>query len=520
MFYTVLLFVRDCSCSCGVCATGCCDTPHPLTDKDRRDEDMDVAFERTQVAGGEKAEALIVVEGLVKRYGGKVAVDNVSLAIEAGQCFGLLGVNGAGKTSTFNMLTGQVAPSSGKVTVFGKNLRTNLRRIQQDVGYCPQFGGLCGTMTGREHLYMFARLRGEGEASIPGTVARLLKELNLEKHADKPSEAYSGGNQRKLSTAIALVGASTHRAVMFFGWVFFLISSGGQAPHVRRTHMAHTCGEPDEIELTIRVPADYFTALFQDPRIVFLDEPTTGMDPGSRRYVWEAIMRVLHDNRSVVLTSHSMEECEALCTRLAIMADGRFKCLGPVQHLKNKFGRGYQMIVRLDKASPKGDMASLQDTVRTRFPKSAVKETYDLMVCFEVDVCYGWAELFLFLDDTVRRWDVDDWSLSQASLEQVFMSVVADKQTGTGSQNIAVIFFGWVFFLMSSGSGRTCGEPDEIELTPMGGEIERLRYGCGEAAQLGAGRVRRKAHACRVRRVRRDVPYAADQLGGEARAAA
>lgn len=112
----------------------------------------------------------------------------------------------------------------------------------------------------------------------------LIGKLDLSKHADKPSHTYSGGNKRKLSTAIALVG---------------------------------------------------------DPPIVFLDEPTTGMDPGSRRFLWSTLTSVMKSGRSIVLTSHSMEECEALCTRLAIMVNGQFKCIGSPQHIKSRFGEGY-----------------------------------------------------------------------------------------------------------------------------------------------------------------------------------
>uniref|UniRef100_A0A8B9YY62 ATPase AAA-type core domain-containing protein n=1 Tax=Buteo japonicus TaxID=224669 RepID=A0A8B9YY62_9AVES len=139
---------------------------------------------------------------------------------------------------------------------------------------CPLPGlaaPLTDLLTGREHLEFYSRLRGIPEEETP--------RLGLEPHADRPAGKYSGGNKRKLSTAIALLGS---------------------------------------------------------PPVVFLDEPTTGMDPRARRFLWDCILSVIREGRSVVLTSHSMEECEALCTRMAIMVNGRFRCLGSVQHLKNR----------------------------------------------------------------------------------------------------------------------------------------------------------------------------------------
>lgn len=139
-------------------------------------------------------------------------------------------------------------------------------------------------------LTMYARLRGVPSNKVKDLVSSTIKHLNLTNWADKLCGDYSGGNKRKLSTAIALVG---------------------------------------------------------NPPIVFLDEPTTGMDPVARRFLWDSLMQVMKGGRSIVLTSHSMEECEALCTRLAIMVNGQFKCLGSIQHLKSRFGTGYTLMIKV-----------------------------------------------------------------------------------------------------------------------------------------------------------------------------
>lgn len=188
--------------------------------------------------------------------GKKAAVNNLCFSVRKGECFGLLGVNGAGKTSTFRMLTGESFATAGNVHILGLELMHNISEIRRNCGYCPQFGGILSTLTGREHLRLFARLRGVQESFVEEVVSTMLTNLNLDNHADRPAGTYSGGNKRKLSTAIALTG---------------------------------------------------------DPQIVFLDEPTTGMDPGARRHLWNVVSRAVQAGRSIILTSHSMEEVREDC---------------------------------------------------------------------------------------------------------------------------------------------------------------------------------------------------------------
>merc|ERR1719453_1019911 len=157
-------------------------------------------------------------------------------------------------------------------------------------------------MTARETLYMFARLKNLPEPTIAETVDELLEKVTLTPYADRPCGSYSGGNKRKLSLAIALVG---------------------------------------------------------DPAVVFLDEPSCGMDPVSRRHMWD-IIAAERKKRSIVLTTHSMEECEALCSRIGIMVGGRFRCLGSAQHLKSKFGGGYTLELRCDENRAAGAVEAMK----------------------------------------------------------------------------------------------------------------------------------------------------------------
>nr|KAF6400152.1 ATP binding cassette subfamily A member 7 [Rousettus aegyptiacus] len=245
------------------------------------EEDEDVARERERVVRGATQGDVLVLRDLTKVYTGQKtpAVDRLCLGIPPGECFGLLGVNGAGKTSTFRMVTGDMLPSGGEAILAGHSVTKEPAAAHRRMGYCPQSDAIFELLSGREHLELFARLCGVPEAKVAQTASSGLAHLGLSKYADWPAGTYSGGNKRKLATAIALVG---------------------------------------------------------DPAVVFLDEPTTGMDPSTRRFLWNSLLAVVREGRSVVLTSHSMEECEALCTRLAIMVNGRFRCLGSVQHLKGR----------------------------------------------------------------------------------------------------------------------------------------------------------------------------------------
>jgi len=133
-------------------------------------------------------------------------VDNLNLGVQGGETFGLLGVNGAGKTTTFKMLTGDIPVSSGDAFVHTHSIRNEIKKVHSNLGYCPQFDGVILEMTGRETLRMFARLRGIPEGEIEELAEELAETLIFTSHLDKQVKNYSGGNKRKLSTAMALVG--------------------------------------------------------------------------------------------------------------------------------------------------------------------------------------------------------------------------------------------------------------------------------------------------------------------------
>uniref|UniRef100_A0A4X2KQE6 ATP binding cassette subfamily A member 7 n=1 Tax=Vombatus ursinus TaxID=29139 RepID=A0A4X2KQE6_VOMUR len=330
------------------------------------EEDEDVGRERERVRQGATQGDVLVLKDLTKIYRGqkKPAVDHVCVGIPPGECFGLLGVNGAGKTSTFRMVTGDTPISGGEAILMGCS---DLQAAQTHMGYCPQFDAITELLTGREHLEFFSRLRGVPEGEVAQVAQWGLTRLGLLQYADQPSGSYSGGNKRKLSTAIALVGG---------------------------------------------------------PPVIFLDEPTTGMDPGARRCLWNSVLAVVREGRCVVLTSHSMEECEALCTRLAIMVNGRFRCLGSAQHLKNRFGEGYTVSLRVPTSHP----GPAQDFMEASFPGALLKEHHGCLLRYQLPTGHcPLARLFSELATHSSRLGIEDFSVTQTTLDQVFVYFAKDQ---------------------------------------------------------------------------------------------
>ncbi|XP_025893681.1 retinal-specific ATP-binding cassette transporter [Nothoprocta perdicaria] len=332
------------------------------------DEDEDVAEERKRIMSGGNKTDILQLQELTKVYAGRnnPAVDRLCVGIRPGECFGLLGVNGAGKTTTFKMLTGDTYVTSGDAVVAGHSILTHISNVHQNMGYCPQFDAIDDLLTGREHLYLYARLRGVPAEEIKRVAEWGIQKLGLAVYADQLASTYSGGNKRKLSTAIALIGC---------------------------------------------------------PPLVLLDEPTTGMDPQARRLLWDSIVSVLRDGRAVVLTSHSMEECEALCTRLAIMVKGTFKCLGTIQQLKYKFGDGY--IVTLKIKAPKSGMppdpSPAEQFIRINFPGSLQREKHYNMLQYQI-CSSSLAKIFRLIISNKEDLHIEEYSISQTTLDQVFVN--------------------------------------------------------------------------------------------------
>eukprot|EP01091_Cochliopodium_minus_P001939 TRINITY_DN1188_c0_g2_i2.p1 TRINITY_DN1188_c0_g2~~TRINITY_DN1188_c0_g2_i2.p1 ORF type:complete len:1683 (-),score=415.80 TRINITY_DN1188_c0_g2_i2:354-4655(-) len=232
-------------------------------------KDEDVMNEIHKVESGKISpnDYPMIISNLRKVYDAKppkVAVKGLYLAIPKGECFGLLGENGAGKSTTISMLTGLILPTSGNAQIGGFDITTHISDVHKRIGVCPQFSVLWEDLTVRQHLEFFARLKGIESKEESGHVEKALKEFGLFKFSNRLSKDLSGGMKRRLSVAISLIGNS---------------------------------------------------------QIIFLDEPSTGLDPVSRRQLWKVIERA-KKGRVIILTTHAMEEAELLCNRIGIVAHG------------------------------------------------------------------------------------------------------------------------------------------------------------------------------------------------------
>ena len=219
----------------------------------------------------------IAVSGLRKTYGDKVVLDGIDFDVPAGTIFSLLGPNGAGKTTTVNVLTTLVKSDGGTVRVAGHDLDTEAKAVRAAIGVTGQFAAVDDLLTGRENLRLMVDLkRGGADGRV---VAELLERFDLVDSADKPASTYSGGMRRKLDLAMTLVG---------------------------------------------------------DPRIIFLDEPTTGLDPRSRRTMWSIIRDLVAEGVTIFLTTQYLEEADQLADRIAVLDQGRLVAKGTPDELKRR----------------------------------------------------------------------------------------------------------------------------------------------------------------------------------------
>ncbi|KAJ3112675.1 hypothetical protein HDU96_004305 [Phlyctochytrium bullatum] len=347
--------------------------------------------EATLLGGGPLVNTAMVLKRLLKVYrsGWKrstnFAVRDVTFSILKNECFVLLGTNGAGKTSTLKMACGQSHPTSGQIELPGKTMSKNLSSIQRIIGVTPQFDALWPSLTVREHMQLYCDFRGVPASSRKAVVEYLIDSLDLRIHERKRSAELSGGNRRKLSLAIALIGA---------------------------------------------------------PDVVILDEPSTGMDPSSKRKMWKVILE-LRSRLSMILTTHSMEEAEALAnkykeyaaSRIGVMVTGRLVALGTQRRLQQEHSNAYQIQVRC--ASADG-AATFVTALRSRLPHGsnlAVLEQHIGTVRLEVKKqlegpvqrvpVLKLSELFEAVESINAACGVLDYQIGNTSLEQIFLRLAA-----------------------------------------------------------------------------------------------
>jgi ABC-2 type transport system ATP-binding protein len=298
----------------------------------------------------------IRVDGLVKSYGPNRAVDGIGFAVKQGEIFGLLGPNGAGKTTTVEILEGLRDADSGAVELFGKDLRRGREELKQKIGVALQTTTLMQNLTCWEILDLFASFYTQSEDPDG-----LLQRLGLQEKRNAQVKTLSGGQQQRLSVALALVNS---------------------------------------------------------PQLVFLDEPTTGLDPQARRSLWQVVEEMKEEGRTVLLTTHYMEEAEQLCNRIAIMDHGKILAMDtPDRLVKSQFTeRAIQF--------PKPEGATAQDFADLPGVLRAAEEDDDV-VLYSEQVQRSLGALLERAD--AKGMEMDDVHVRRATLEDVFLKLTGRR---------------------------------------------------------------------------------------------
>jgi ABC-2 type transport system ATP-binding protein len=224
-------------------------------------------------------EDYVIIRNLSKKYEDIVALDNINLTIKGGELFGLLGPNGAGKSTMINILSGLLKPTSGSAIVRGFDVNSHANEMKKLIGVCPQEPAFFSYLSGRENAEFFGLMQGISKKKVRENLDKLLEKLGMYENADRLVGKYSGGMVRRISMIMALV---------------------------------------------------------HDPQILFLDEPTVAMDPQARHAVWDFIKELKTQHKTIILTTHYMEEAELLCDRIGIIDRGKLIELGTPAELLSK----------------------------------------------------------------------------------------------------------------------------------------------------------------------------------------
>jgi ABC-type multidrug transport system ATPase subunit len=303
------------------------------------------------------------------------AVDGLNLDLFEGEIFCLLGHNGAGKSTTISMLTNLISIDEGDATLFGVSVRSQPAEVMRSMGVCLQQNILLDELTVEEHMRLFAGIRGVPSPTLEASVTNLLTSVNLNTQRSQMAKTLSGGQKRRLCTAMAFLG---------------------------------------------------------DPKIVFLDEPTTGLDPSARRSLW-TFLKQQRAGRVIVLTTHFMDEADLLADRKGIIVDGRLAVCGSSPFLKNKFGLGYKLSLSVNSAPvPRASMESssasieqLFDLVRSVVPEaSALESSCDIAMSLPIASLPRIPALLDALDSQGKRFGMECYSLNTTTLEQVICSEI------------------------------------------------------------------------------------------------
>lgn len=310
----------------------------------------------------------IVVKGLTKSFGKTKALRGIDLEVRPGKVLGLLGPNGAGKTTAVRILTTLIPADAGRATVAGHDVAQESGRVRQEIGLTGQDAATDGLLTGRENLIMVGRLYGLSTKVARDRAARLLRKFDLQGASERLARTYSGGMNRRLDLAASLIG---------------------------------------------------------EPQVLFLDEPTTGLDPRGRREVWDVIRELIAEGRTLLLTTQYLDEADELADRIAVIDHGKVIAEGTSTELKRRIG-GDQLAVRPAKPDDAKKVAKQLGTLgKTR----KVEIGADGFVVVPVDDSTVLAEAIRRLDK--QGIGLADIALRHPTLDDVFLKLTGQKRRST-----------------------------------------------------------------------------------------
>jgi oleandomycin transport system ATP-binding protein len=304
----------------------------------------------------------IMAEGLVKRYGDTVALDGIDLAVRTGSVFGLLGPNGAGKTTAVRILATLVRPDGGHASVCGYDVVSQAHQVRQVTGLTGQYASVDETLTGTENLMLIGRLTGQSRSAARGRARELLAAFRLTDAADRAVKTYSGGMRRRLDLAASLVTS---------------------------------------------------------PRVLYLDEPTTGLDPLSRNEMWDVVRGLTATGVTVLLTTQYLEEADQLATDIAVVDHGTVIATGTPDELKARTGA---QTLSVRPASPADVPAVVAIVAGLSLAEPEIRHTTVTVPVGQQDVLPG--VMRRFEDAGIR---VAELTLRGSSLDEVFLSLTGHR---------------------------------------------------------------------------------------------
>lgn len=310
----------------------------------------------------------IVVKNMTKQYNKTAAVKGLCFVVKQYECFGILGLEGAGKSTVVKILIGDVTMTAGDAWVDGCNVQTEQHRLKNVVGYCPESVSLPGYLNPKQVLKILCLIRGVPVAKCQSVIERICTLLDLRSDMRKKIMKMTDGNKRKLCIAMALIG---------------------------------------------------------DPPILYLVNPTAGLEPQARQHLWNVFRSLIRQGRCILLTSDSVEECEAVCTKMAIMVNGKFRCYGPIDHLKKKFASGCTLVLRASKYANQEDISLIEKYVKNNIQKAELREKHNQTLSYYIDDrAMPWSKLFGIMEKAKNTIGVEDYTLGQSSLEQVILNLL------------------------------------------------------------------------------------------------